>query len=413
MAKVITMGEIMLRLSTPNNEKFIQADEFDVCYGGGEANVAVSLANYGHDAEFVTAVPDNEIGECAVAALRKYNVSTKHIAKCGERLGIYFLESGSSMRPSKVVYDRAHSSISTATEADFDFDAIFEGADWFHFTGITPAVSDSAAQLTEKALIAAKKHGVKVSVDLNFRKKLWSSEKAQRIMKNLMKYVDVCIGNEEDAELVLGYKPGKTDVTSGDLELAGYKSIFEQMVADYNFEYCVSSLRVSHSASDNGWSACIYSRDTKEFYHSKEYSVHPIVDRVGGGDSFAGGVICGLLDGKDYKAALEYGVAASALKHTIPGDFNLVSGKRWRLWPAVTLPAGCSVKYLSDLNKITGLFRVCSSARKRPVLLASVYRICRLMASKLSLLITCSMRQASSAAIRGSTPRRVSHWDRS
>ena len=327
MAKVITMGEIMLRLSTPNHEKFIQADEFDVCYGGGEANVAVSLANYGHDAEFVTAVPNNEIGECAVAALRKYGVETKHIAKCGERLGIYYLESGSAMRPSKVVYDRAHSSISTATEADFNFDEIFEGADWFHFTGITPAVSDAAAELTEKALIAAKKHNVKVSVDLNFRKKLWSSEKAQKVMKNLMKYVDVCIGNEEDAELVLGYKPGNTDVTSGDLELGGYKSIFEQMVADYNFEYCISSLRVSHSASDNGWSACIYSRDTKEFYHSKEYSIRPIVDRVGGGDSFAGGVICGLVDGKDFKAALEYGVAASALKHTIPGDFNLVSRK--------------------------------------------------------------------------------------
>ena len=327
MAKVITMGEIMLRLSTPNFEKFIQADEFDVCYAGGEANVAVSLANYGHDVEYVTAVPDNEIGECAVATLRKFNVGTGHIAKCGERLGIYFLESGSAMRPSKVVYDRAHSSISTATEKDFDFDAIFEGADWFHFTGITPAISDTAAELTEKALQAAKKHGVKVSVDLNFRKKLWSSEKAQKVMKNLMQYVDVCIGNEEDAELVLGYKPGNTDVAAGDLELKGYKSIFEQMVADYNFEYCISSLRVSHSASDNGWSACIYSRDTKEFYHSREYRIHPIVDRVGGGDSFAGGVICGLLDGKDFKAALEFGVAASALKHTIPGDYNLVTRK--------------------------------------------------------------------------------------
>ena len=300
MAKVVTMGEIMLRLSTPNNEKFIQADEFDINYGGGEANVAVSLANYGHEAEFVTAVPDNEIGECAVAALRKYNVKTDNIARCGERLGIYYLESGSAMRPSKVLYDRAHSSISTATAADFDFDKIFEGADWFHFTGITPAVSDSAAVLTEKA---------------------------QKVMKNLMQYVDVCIGNEEDAELVLGYKPGNTDVTSGELELAGYKSIFEQMVADYNFEYCISSLRVSHSASDNGWSACIYSRDDKEFYHSKEYSIHPIVDRVGGGDSFAGGTICGFLDGKNFKEALEFGVAASALKHTIPGDFNLVSRK--------------------------------------------------------------------------------------
>ncbi len=325
MAKVITIGEIMLRLSTPGHEKFIQADEFDVCYGGGEANVAVSLANYGHDASFVTKVPANPIGECAVAALRKHNVCTKHIAKGGERLGIYFLETGAAMRASNVVYDRAHSSISTATASDFDFDAIFADADWFHFTGITPAVSDAAAELTEKALQAAKKHGVKVSVDLNFRKKLWSSEKAQKVMTNLMQYVDVCIGNEEDAEKVLGFKPGNTDVTSGDLELAGYEDIFKQMVDKFNFEYVISSLRVSHSASDNGWSACIYSRDTKEFYHSKEYRVCPIVDRVGGGDSFAGGTICGFLDGKNFKDALEFGVAASALKHTIPGDFNLVS----------------------------------------------------------------------------------------
>ena len=324
MAKVVTMGEIMLRLSTPGYEKFIQADQFDVCYGGGEANVAVSLANYGHDAEFVTAVPNNPIGECAVAALRKMNVETKHIARGGERLGIYFLETGASMRASNVVYDRAHSSISTAKPEDFDFDAIFEGADWFHFTGITPAISDGAAALTEASLKAAKKKGITVSVDLNFRKKLWSSEKAQKIMTNLMQYVDVCIGNEEDAEKVLGFKPGNTDVTSGELELAGYKDIFEQMVAKFNFKYVISSLRESYSASDNGWSACIYDRNSKEFYHSRKYNVR-IVDRVGGGDSFAGGVICGLLDGKDFKSALEFGVAASALKHTIPGDFNLVS----------------------------------------------------------------------------------------
>jgi len=324
MAKVVTMGEIMLRLSTPGFEKFIQADEFDVCYGGGEANVAVSLANYGHDAEFVTKVPQNPIGECAVAALRKMNVETKHIARGGERLGIYFLETGASMRASNVVYDRAHSSISTAKPEDFDFDEIFEGADWFHFTGITPAVSDDAAVLTEAALKAAKAKGITVSCDLNFRKKLWSSEKAQRIMTNLMQYVDVCIGNEEDAEKVLGFKPGNTDVTSGELELAGYKDIFEQMVEKFNFKYVISSLRESYSASDNGWSACIYDRDSKEFYHSRKYEVR-IVDRVGGGDSFAGGVICGLLDGKDFKQALEFGVAASALKHTIPGDMNLVS----------------------------------------------------------------------------------------
>ncbi len=325
MAKIVTLGEIMLRLSTPGNERFIQADEFDVCYGGGEANVAVSLANFGHDAEFVTKVPENPIGECALAALRKHNVKVDNVAHGGERLGIYFLETGASMRASNVVYDRAHASIATADISDFDFDKIFKDADWFHFTGITPAISDKAAELTEAALIAAKKHGVKVSVDLNFRKKLWSSEKAQKVMTNLMKYVDVCIGNEEDAEKVLGFKPEETDVTSGELNLTGYENIFKQMVEKFNFEYIISSLRVSRSASDNGWSACIYSRDTKEFYHSKEYRAHPIVDRVGGGDSFAGGTICGFLDGKNFKDALEFGVAASALKHTIPGDFNLVT----------------------------------------------------------------------------------------
>ena len=325
--KIVTLGEIMLRLSTPGNTRFVQSDSFDVVYGGGEANVAVSCANYGHEAYFVSKLPKHEIGQSAVNALRKYGVRTDFIARGGDRVGIYYLETGASMRPSKVIYDRAHSSIAEADPQDFDFDAIMEGADWFHWSGITPAISDKAAELTRLACEAARRHGVTVSVDLNFRKKLWSSEKAQKVMTNLMKYVDVCIGNEEDAELVLGFKPGDTDVTSGELELAGYKSIFEQMVDKFNFEYCVSSLRVSHSASDNGWSACIYSRDTKEFYHSKEYSIHPIVDRVGGGDSFAGGVICGMLDGKNFKDALEYGVAASALKHTIPGDFNLVSRK--------------------------------------------------------------------------------------
>ena len=322
MAKIVTMGEIMLRLSTPNNEKFIQADEFDINYGGGEANVAVSLANYGHDAEFVTAVPDNEIGECAVAALRKYNVETKHIARCGERLGIYYLESGSSMRPSKVVYDRAHSSISTATEADFNFDEIFEGADWFHFTGITPAVSDAAAELTEAACKAAKAHGVTVSCDLNFRKKLWTSEKAQKVMSNLMQYVDVCIGNEEDAELCLGFKPD-ADVEGGKTDAEGYKGIFKAMAKEFGFKYVISTLRESFSASHNGWKAMIYNGE--EFYESKRYDINPIIDRVGGGDSFSGGIIHGLLTKPNQGAALEFAVAASALKHTINGDFNLVS----------------------------------------------------------------------------------------
>ena len=325
MAKIVTMGEIMLRLSTPNNEKFIQADEFDINYGGGEANVAVSLANYGHDAEFVSALPKNPIGDAAIATLRKYNVGTKHISRSGERVGIYFLETGSAMRASNVVYDRANSSISTAKADEFDFDEIFKDADWFHFTGITPAVSDSAAKLTEVALKAAKKAGVTVSVDLNFRKKLWSSEKAKRIMTNLMQYVDVCIGNEEDAEKVLGFKPGNTDVTAGELELNGYVDIFNQMCDQFKFKYVISSLRESFSASNNAWSACIMDGATREFYHSKKYHITPIVDRVGGGDSFAAGLICGLCDKKDFKSALEFAVAASALKHTIPGDFNLVT----------------------------------------------------------------------------------------
>ena len=325
MAKVVTMGEIMLRLSTPGNQKYIQATQFDINYGGGEAIVAVSLATYGHDAEFVTKVPQNPIGECAVAALRKYGVETKNIARGGDRLGIYFLETGAAMRASNVTYDRANSSIATATADDFDFDKIFDGADWFHFTGITPAISDMAAEVTEAACKAAKAHGVTVSCDLNFRKKLWSSEKAQKVMSNLMQYVDVCIGNEEDADKVLGFKPANTDVTSGELNLAGYEDIFKQMVAKFGFKYVISSLRVSHSASDNGWSACIYSAETDEFYHSREYRISPIVDRVGGGDSFAGGTICGFVDGKNFKEALEFGVAASALKHTIPGDFNLVT----------------------------------------------------------------------------------------
>lgn len=322
MAKVITMGEIMLRLSTPGYQRILQSDSFDVNYGGGEANVAVSLANYGHDAYFITKVPKNLIGDSALAALKKYNVNCDYVAKGGERLGIYFLETGASMRASNVIYDRAHSSIAEAEPSDFDFDKIFDGADWFHFTGITPAISDKAALLTEEACKDAKRKGLTVSVDLNFRKKLWSSEKAQRVMTNLMQYVDVCIGNEEDAEKVLGFKPGNTDVTSGELELAGFKDIFKQMVDKFGFKYVVSSLRESYSASDNGWSGCIY--DGKTFYHSRKYNIR-IVDRVGGGDSFAGGLICGLLDGKSMEDALEFGVAASALKHTIPGDFNLVS----------------------------------------------------------------------------------------
>jgi 2-dehydro-3-deoxygluconokinase len=325
MAKIITMGEIMLRLSTPNNERIIQADEFDVCYGGGEANVACTCANYGLETEFVTAVPDNPIGEAAVAELRKYNIGTHYISRSGKRLGIYFLESGSSVRPSKVIYDRAGSSITEAKPEQFDFDAIFSDADWFHFTGITPAVSDDAAELVRAACKAARAAGVTVSCDLNFRKKLWSSEKAQKVMTDLMQYVDVCIGNEEDADKVLGFKPAGTDVTKGKLDLGGYEDIFNQMCDRFGFRYVVSSLRESHSASDNGWSACILDGKTREFYHSKAYRLHPIVDRVGGGDAVAGGLITRLAEGADMKDALEFAVAGAALKATIPGDFNHVS----------------------------------------------------------------------------------------
>ena len=320
--KVVTLGEIMLRLSTPGNTRFVQSDSFDVVYGGGEANVAVSCANYGHDAYFVTKLPKHEIGQSAVNALRKYGVKTDFIARGGDRVGIYFLEKGASQRPSKVIYDRAHSAISEATPEDFDWAKIFEGADWFHFTGITPAVSDAAAELTEKALIAAKKHGVKVSVDLNFRKKLWSSEKAQKVMTNLMKYVDVCIGNEEDAELCLGFKP-EANVEAGETNAEGYKGIFKAMAKEFGFKYVVSTLRESFSATHNGWKAMIYNGE--EFYESKRYDINPIIDRVGGGDSFSGGIIHGLLTKPNQGAALEFAVAASALKHTINGDFNLVS----------------------------------------------------------------------------------------
>ncbi|MCT4566067.1 MAG: sugar kinase [Maledivibacter sp.] len=322
MKKVVTMGEIMLRLSTPGYGRFVQAESFDVVYGGGEANVAVSLANYGLDAHFVSKLPKNPIGDSALNHLRRFGVNSDYIARGGNRVGIYFLETGASMRPSKVVYDRAHSAIAEADIQDFDFDEIFKDAEWFHFSGITPALSEKAALVTEEALKAAKKHGVTVSVDLNYRKKLWTPERAKEVMSNLMQYVDVCIGNEEDAEKVLGFKPGNTDVTTGELELEGYKSIFKQMKETFGFKYVVTTLRESYSASDNGWSALIY--DGKEFYHSKKYDVR-IVDRVGGGDSFAGGLIYSLVSGKDFKDALEFAVAASALKHTIHGDFNLVS----------------------------------------------------------------------------------------
>ena len=322
MGKIVTLGEIMLRLSPAGNYRFVQSESFQIFPGGGEANVAVSLANYGHTACFVSKLPSHEIGQIAVNAVRRYGVKTEYISRGGDRVGLYYAETGASMRPSKVIYDRAHSAIAEADISDFDFDKIMEDADWFHWSGITPAISDKAAEIVRVACEAAKRHGVTVSVDLNFRKKLWTSEKAISVMRPLMQYVDVCIGNEEDANMCLGYKPD-ADVEGGKTDAEGYYEIFKGMMKEFGFKYVVSTLRESYSASHNGWKALIY--DGKTFYESKHYDINPIIDRVGGGDSFSAGLIHGLLSYKDQAKALEFAVAASALKHTIPGDFNLVS----------------------------------------------------------------------------------------
>lgn len=317
--KVVTLGEIMLRLTSPGHLRFVQSDSFDVTYGGGEANVSAALCNYGLNGTFVSKVPNNAIGQSAINHLRRYGVDTQFVARGGDRLGIYFLETGASMRASQVIYDRAGASIAEVDASEFDFDKIFEGASWFHTTGITPALSDKAAALTLAALKAARAKGITTSIDLNFRKKLWTKEKAREVMTGLCEFVDVCIGNEEDADLCLGFKAADTDVTKGELNLDGFKDVFKQMKEKFGFKFIASSLRESHSASDNGWSALVY--DGSEFYHTKHYEVR-IVDRVGSGDSFASGLIYGLVTGMPMAEAAEFGVAASAIKHTIPGDLN-------------------------------------------------------------------------------------------
>ncbi|MBZ4645332.1 MAG: 2-dehydro-3-deoxygluconokinase [Petroclostridium sp.] len=320
--KVVTFGEIMMRLQTPDYQRFIQAKSFDVVYGGGEANVAISLANFGLDAVFVTKLPKNLIGDACRNEIRKYGVDTQYIARGGERLGIYFVEKGASQRASNVIYDRANSSIATAKPGDFDWKKIFEGAEWFHFTGITPAISDSAAELCLEACKAAKEAGVTVSCDLNFRKKLWTSEKANRVMSGLMPYVDVVIANEEDAETVFGIKAKETDITSGHLSDEGYKDVCKQLVEKFGFKKVAITLRESLSASVNNWSGLLY--DGQGFYKSKKYNI-TIVDRVGGGDSFGAGLIYSLMNGFSMQDTIEFAVAASCLKHTIEGDVNLVS----------------------------------------------------------------------------------------
>lgn len=320
--KIVTFGEIMLRLSTRANTRILQTDDFYVTYGGGEANVAVSLANYGHEAYFVSKVPAHEVGQAAINSLRRYGVHTEFVARGGSRLGIYFLETGASHRASKIIYDRAHSSISEAVPEDFDFEEIFRGAAWFHWSGITPALSDKTADCLREALKVAHRMGVTVSCDLNYRSKLWTPEKAQSVMRPLMQYVDVCIGNEEDAQFCLGFKP-EADVQAGRTDADGYKKIFCQMQQEFGFRYVASTLRESYSATRNGWKAMIY--DGEQFCKSRCYDLNPIIDRVGAGDSFAAGVIHGITCGMPLADTVEFAVAASALKHTIPGDVNLCS----------------------------------------------------------------------------------------
>lgn len=322
--KVITFGEIMLRLAPHGYYRFTQANDFEATYGGGEANVAVSLANFGLDAAFVTKLPAHDIGQCAVNDLRKYGVDTSMITRGGDRVGIYYLEKGASQRASQVIYDRAHSAIAEAKPEDFNWPKIFEGVDWFHFTGITPALSDDVAKITLEACKAAKEEGVMISCDLNFRKKLWTSEKAGQVMGELMQYVDVCIANEEDAEKVFGIKANNTDITSGQLNHEGYIDVAKQLTTRFGCKAVAITLRESISASDNNWAAMLYTDD--QAYFSKKYPVH-IVDRVGGGDSFGAGLIYSMLMKKEPQEMIEFAVAASCLKHSIEGDYNRVSVK--------------------------------------------------------------------------------------
>lgn len=322
MKKVITFGELMLRLAPEGYLRFVQSEKYEATFGGAEANVAVSLANFGLHAAFVTKLPKHEIGQAAVNSLRKFGVDTSEIVRGGERVGIYYCEKGASQRPSKVIYDRAYSAISLAVKSDFNWDEIFDGADWFHFTGITPALSDLAAEITLEACKAAKAKGITVSCDLNFRKKLWTKEKAGRVMGELCGYVDYCIANEEDAKDVFGIEADNTDIDGGKLDRNGYISVAQKLTEKFGFKGVAITLRESISANDNNWSAMLYTDGNAVF--SKKYAMH-IVDRVGGGDSFGGGLIYSLLSGYDSQKAIEFAVAASCLKHSVEGDYNMVS----------------------------------------------------------------------------------------
>ena len=322
MAKVITFGEIMLRLAPNGYYRFFQNDQMQATFGGGEANVAVSLANYGIDTAFVTKLPEHAIGQAAVNSLRHYGVDTSMIVRGGDRVGIYYLEKGASQRGSVCIYDRAHSSIQESSASEYDWNAIFADAEWFHFTGITPALGPNVVEICRESCKAAKAHGVKISCDLNYRGKLWTREEARAAMTDLCQYVDVCISNEEDAKDVFGIEAENTDIYGGKLNKEGYKSVAKQLADKFGFEKVAITLRTSISASDNDWAAMLY--DGENYCFSKEYHLH-ITDRVGGGDSFGGGLIYSLLTGKSTQDAVEFAVAASALKHSIEGDYNLVT----------------------------------------------------------------------------------------
>lgn len=322
--KVITFGEIMLRLAPHGYYRFVQTHDWEATFGGGEANVSVSLANFGINTQFVTKLPEHEIGQCALNALRRYGVDTSHIVRGGTRLGVYYLEKGASQRPSKVIYDRVHSAIAEANAADFNWKEILAGASWFHFTGITPALGGALPAICLEACRTAKELGVTVSCDLNYRKKLWSKEQAGKTMAELCRYVDICIANEEDAADVFGIHAENTDAASGALNYVGYESVVKELAARFGFQKVAVTLRQSRSANDNGWSAMLYSGGA--CYFSKKYDIH-IVDRVGGGDSFCAGLIYACLNGCDEQQSIEFATAASCLKHSIEGDFNLVTAQ--------------------------------------------------------------------------------------
>ncbi len=320
--KVVTFGELMLRLAPEGYLRFVQADKLGATYGGGEANVAVSLANYGHDAHFVTKLPKHEIGQAAVNSLRKYGVNTDDIVRGGDRVGIYFLEKGASQRPSKVIYDRANSAMALASPEDFDWDEILKDVKWFHTTGITPALNDNAAEITLEAVKKCKEKGIPVSIDLNYRNKLWSKEKANKVMSEICKYVDVCIANEEDAKDVFGIEAANTDIHAGEINREGYKDVAKQLRDQFGFDKVAITLRESINANRNLWSAMLFDGD--DYHFSRKYDLN-IVDRVGGGDSFGGGLIHALMSDMNSQDAIEFAVAASALKHSIEGDYNLIS----------------------------------------------------------------------------------------